>query len=119
MKERKEYANIYEHAITTRAIKGSKAKSFNPIVGFKVTCFLVISIFTSHLALTLLLIIKENGDGVDAILCSLNSPNLRPTKRYSGMAFATSNQEAVFLGVKITQGEGNLPKLVFTSDHGR
>ncbi|XP_022739689.1 putative glucose-6-phosphate 1-epimerase isoform X2 [Durio zibethinus] len=49
---------------------------------------------------------------------SLNSPNLRPTKRYSGMDFATSNQEAVSVGVKITQGEGNLPKLVLTSDHG-
>ncbi|XVE82603.1 hypothetical protein DITRI_Ditri16bG0018600 [Diplodiscus trichospermus] len=49
---------------------------------------------------------------------SLNSPNLRPTKRYSGMAFATSNQKAVSSGVNITQGEGNLPKLVLTSDHG-
>ncbi|XP_012491641.1 putative glucose-6-phosphate 1-epimerase [Gossypium raimondii] len=49
---------------------------------------------------------------------SLNSPNLRPTKRYSGMAVAASNQDAVALGVTVTQGEGNLPKLLLTSDHG-
>ncbi|KAK8587083.1 hypothetical protein V6N12_021597 [Hibiscus sabdariffa] len=49
---------------------------------------------------------------------SLSFPSLRPTKRYSGMAFAASNQDAVALGVKVTQGEGNLPKLVLTSDQG-
>ncbi|MBA0803070.1 hypothetical protein Gohar_013319 [Gossypium harknessii] len=49
---------------------------------------------------------------------SLNSPNLRPTKRYSGMAVAASNQDAVALGVTVTQGEGNLPKLLLTSEHG-
>ncbi|MBA0715694.1 hypothetical protein Golax_014580 [Gossypium laxum] len=49
---------------------------------------------------------------------SLNSPNLRPTKRYSGMAVAASNQDAVALGVTVKQGEGNLPKLLLTSDHG-
>ncbi|TYH83856.1 hypothetical protein ES332_D02G160400v1 [Gossypium tomentosum] len=39
--------------------------------------------------------------------------------RYSGMAVAASNHDVVALGVKVTQGKGNLPKPVLTSDHCR
>ncbi|KAH1130660.1 hypothetical protein J1N35_002038 [Gossypium stocksii] len=37
---------------------------------------------------------------------------------YSGIVVATSNQNVVALGVTVTQGEGDLPKLLVTSDHG-
>lgn len=35
------------------------------------------------------------------------------------MAFATVSKETIALGVKITEGEGNLPKVVLTSASGR
>ncbi|PPD90833.1 hypothetical protein GOBAR_DD12216 [Gossypium barbadense] len=38
---------------------------------------------------------------------------------YLGMAVAASNQNVVALGVTVTQGEGNLPKLLLTSDNGK
>ncbi|XP_031255194.1 putative glucose-6-phosphate 1-epimerase [Pistacia vera] len=51
-------------------------------------------------------------------LPALNSRNLRRVKRNSGMAFATVSKETTALGVKITEGEGNLPKVVLTSAGG-
>jgi len=40
--------------------------------------------------------------------------------RYSGMAFASVNKEiSTTVGVRVTEGEGNLPKVVLTSPHGR
>lgn len=38
--------------------------------------------------------------------------------RYSGMAFASSKENPC-LGVKITEGQGNLPKVVLASSQGR
>lgn len=38
--------------------------------------------------------------------------------RYSGMALATVNKDTASLGVNVTQGLGNLPKVVLTSSHG-
>ncbi|PPD92897.1 hypothetical protein GOBAR_DD10167 [Gossypium barbadense] len=32
--------------------------------------------------------------------------------------FKASNQDAIALGVTVTQGEGHLPKLLLTSEHG-
>ncbi|KAG5241214.1 glucose-6-phosphate epimerase [Salix suchowensis] len=38
---------------------------------------------------------------------------------YSGMAFASLNKEtSTTVGVRVTEGEGNLPKVVLTSPHG-
>ncbi|KAK7309300.1 hypothetical protein RJT34_05907 [Clitoria ternatea] len=46
-------------------------------------------------------------------------PNLGRIKRCRGMAFASlTNKESVSLGVRLTEGEGNLPKLVLTSPAG-
>nr|GLL19209.1 putative glucose-6-phosphate 1-epimerase [Ipomoea trifida] len=45
----------------------------------------------------------------------LTSPKLRRVNRYSRMAFASGNKESPCLGVKVTEGLGNLPKVVLTS----
>ena len=39
--------------------------------------------------------------------------------RYSGMAFASLSTETTSVGVKVTEGEGNLPIAVLTSAQGR
>lgn len=44
--------------------------------------------------------------------------NLRRVNRYSGMAFASLNKETGTVGVRVTEGEGSLPKVVLTSPHG-
>ncbi|XP_011025819.1 PREDICTED: putative glucose-6-phosphate 1-epimerase [Populus euphratica] len=50
---------------------------------------------------------------------SLPNLNLRRVNRYSGMAFASVNKETrTTVGVRVTEGEGNLPKVVLTSPHG-
>ncbi|KAI9089023.1 hypothetical protein K1719_029302 [Acacia pycnantha] len=53
---------------------------------------------------------------------SLNTvafPNLRRSNRYPGLAFASlSGKESTSLGVRVTEGEGNLPKVVLTSSGG-
>ncbi|RAL46561.1 unnamed protein product [Cuscuta campestris] len=51
---------------------------------------------------------------------SLTSPNPRRVKRfcYSTMASASVNKASPCLGVKVTEGHGNLPKIVLTSSHG-
>lgn len=50
---------------------------------------------------------------------SLPNLNLRRVNRYSGMAFASVNNEtSTTVGVRVTEGEGNLPKVVLTSPHG-
>lgn len=50
---------------------------------------------------------------------SLPNLNLRRVNRYSGMAFASVNKEtSTTVGVRVTEGEGNLPKVVLTSPHG-
>ncbi|XP_027178992.1 putative glucose-6-phosphate 1-epimerase [Coffea eugenioides] len=51
---------------------------------------------------------------------SLTSPNKpRRVKRYAGMAFASvGSSENPCLGIKVTQGQGNLPKVILTSSHG-
>ncbi|KAF9678295.1 hypothetical protein SADUNF_Sadunf07G0020100 [Salix dunnii] len=50
---------------------------------------------------------------------SLPNLNLRRVNRYSGMAFASLNKEtSTTVGVRVTEGEGNLPKVVLTSPHG-
>ncbi|KAG6766794.1 hypothetical protein POTOM_027968 [Populus tomentosa] len=52
---------------------------------------------------------------------SFSLPNLNPRRvnRYSGMAFASVNKEtSTTVGVRVTEGEGNLPKVVLTSPHG-
>ncbi|GLU19874.1 hypothetical protein SLE2022_360970 [Rubroshorea leprosula] len=49
---------------------------------------------------------------------ALNSLNLRRSKRFSGVAFASVNKEATSVGVRLTEGEGNLPKVVLTSPQG-
>ncbi|KAI4314834.1 hypothetical protein L6164_027702 [Bauhinia variegata] len=61
-----------------------------------------------------------------AIICSqfsvdtLTFPNLRRIRRRPGMAFASvSNKESTTLGVRVTEGEGNLPKILLTSAAGR
>ncbi|CAK9152384.1 unnamed protein product [Ilex paraguariensis] len=52
-------------------------------------------------------------------LPNLTSSNRRRVNRYSGMAFASGNKEtSTCLGVQITEGLGNLPKIVLTSAHG-
>lgn len=38
---------------------------------------------------------------------------------YSGRAYATVDKAAASLGVRVTEGEGNLPKVVLTSAGGR
>ncbi|KAF7828875.1 putative glucose-6-phosphate 1-epimerase [Senna tora] len=46
-------------------------------------------------------------------------PNLRRSHRFPGMAFASVNsKESASLGVRVTEGEGNLPKVVLTSSGG-
>ncbi|KAJ7944265.1 Glucose-6-phosphate 1-epimerase [Quillaja saponaria] len=50
---------------------------------------------------------------------TLTFPNLRRVNRFPGMAFASvNNKEAASLGVRVTEGEGNLPKVVLTSGSG-
>lgn len=50
-------------------------------------------------------------------LPSLTPPKFRRVNRYSrGMAYASVSKEA--LGVRVTEGEGNLPKVVLTSAGG-
>lgn len=50
---------------------------------------------------------------------SLPNLNLRRVNRYSGMALASVNKEtSTTVGVRVTEGEGNLPKVVLTSPHG-
>ncbi|PON71412.1 Aldose 1-/Glucose-6-phosphate 1-epimerase [Parasponia andersonii] len=45
--------------------------------------------------------------------------NFRRVNRYSGMAFASLSKEiTTSLGVRLTEGEGNLPKVVLTSPQG-
>ncbi|POO02494.1 Aldose 1-/Glucose-6-phosphate 1-epimerase [Trema orientale] len=45
--------------------------------------------------------------------------NFRRVNRYSGMAFASLSKETTTsLGVRLTEGEGNLPKVVLTSPQG-
>ncbi|KAI3665451.1 hypothetical protein L6452_44078 [Arctium lappa] len=51
-------------------------------------------------------------------LPSLTSSKLPRVNRYPGMAFATVNKDTATLGVKVTEGLGNLPKVVLTSSHG-
>lgn len=51
-------------------------------------------------------------------LPTLTSSKLPRVNRYPGMAFATANKETASLGVKVTEGLGNLPKVVLTSSHG-
>ncbi|KAF3441080.1 hypothetical protein FNV43_RR19366 [Rhamnella rubrinervis] len=51
-------------------------------------------------------------------LPTLTHANLRRVNRYSGMAFASVNTNSASLGVKVTEGEGNLPKVVLTSAEG-
>ncbi|KAI3502879.1 hypothetical protein L1887_31251 [Cichorium endivia] len=51
-------------------------------------------------------------------LPTLTSSKLPRVNRYPGMAFATVNKETASLGVKVTEGLGNLPKVVLTSSHG-
>ncbi|XP_019172941.1 PREDICTED: putative glucose-6-phosphate 1-epimerase [Ipomoea nil] len=48
----------------------------------------------------------------------LTSPKLRRVNRYSRMAFASGNKESPCFGVKVTEGLGNLPKVVLTSSPG-
>ncbi|OAY57420.1 putative glucose-6-phosphate 1-epimerase [Manihot esculenta] len=49
---------------------------------------------------------------------SLPTLNLRRVNRSSGMAFASANKETGTVGVRVTEGEGSLPKVVLTSPHG-
>ncbi|GAV60020.1 Aldose_epim domain-containing protein [Cephalotus follicularis] len=51
-------------------------------------------------------------------LPTLNSSIIRRFNRSSGMASASLSKETATLGVKVTQGEGNLPKVVLTTPHG-
>ncbi|KAD3640750.1 hypothetical protein R6Q59_003443 [Mikania micrantha] len=51
-------------------------------------------------------------------LPTLTSSKLSRVNRFPGMAFATANKELMTLGVKVTEGLGNLPKVVLTSSHG-
>lgn len=52
--------------------------------------------------------------------CGVNTVTFQNRARYnSGIAFASlGNKEKITLGVKVTEGEGNLPKLVLTSPAG-
>lgn len=46
--------------------------------------------------------------------------NFASGNRRGGMAFASlSNKASASLGVRVTEGEGNLPKLVLSSPAGR
>ncbi|KAI8029232.1 hypothetical protein LOK49_LG01G02992 [Camellia lanceoleosa] len=48
-----------------------------------------------------------------------SSPSdLRRVNRHSVMAFASLKKETSSLGVRVTEGQGNLPKVVLTSPHG-
>ncbi|XP_059623630.1 putative glucose-6-phosphate 1-epimerase isoform X1 [Cornus florida] len=47
-----------------------------------------------------------------------STSELRRVNRFSVMASASVNKEKTCLGVKVTDGEGNLPKVVLTSSHG-
>ncbi|KAL7231458.1 hypothetical protein ACSBR2_009666 [Camellia fascicularis] len=48
-----------------------------------------------------------------------SSPSdLRRVNRHSVMAFASLKKETSSLGVRLTEGQGNLPKVVLTSPHG-
>ncbi|CAK7339589.1 unnamed protein product [Dovyalis caffra] len=50
---------------------------------------------------------------------SLPNLNIRRVDRCSGRAFASVNKEtSTTIGVKVAEGEGNLPKVVLTSPHG-
>ncbi|KAK1439154.1 hypothetical protein QVD17_04969 [Tagetes erecta] len=51
-------------------------------------------------------------------LPTLTSSKLPRVNRYPGMAFATVNKDLTSLGVKVTQGLGDLPKVILTSSHG-
>ncbi|OVA18743.1 Aldose 1-/Glucose-6-phosphate 1-epimerase [Macleaya cordata] len=51
-------------------------------------------------------------------LPTLTSLNLRRRNRSAGIAFASLTPETTTLGVKVTEGVGNLPKVVLTSVHG-
>ncbi|GMP27393.1 hypothetical protein CsSME_00003406 [Camellia sinensis var. sinensis] len=49
-----------------------------------------------------------------------SSPSdLRRVNRHSVMAFASLKKETSSLGARVTEGQGNLPKVVLTSPHGR
>ncbi|MCL7051307.1 hypothetical protein MKW94_023449 [Papaver nudicaule] len=43
---------------------------------------------------------------------------IRSNRSRTGVAFASLSQDTTSLGVKITEGAGNLPKVVLTSTHG-
>uniref|UniRef100_A0A5B7BDC2 glucose-6-phosphate 1-epimerase n=1 Tax=Davidia involucrata TaxID=16924 RepID=A0A5B7BDC2_DAVIN len=47
-----------------------------------------------------------------------STTNLRRVNRHSVMASASVNKETSTLGVRVTPGGGNLPKVVLTSTHG-
>ncbi|KAJ8764409.1 hypothetical protein K2173_006149 [Erythroxylum novogranatense] len=49
---------------------------------------------------------------------SLPDLNVRRFNRSSGMAFASASKERATVGVRVTEGEGNLPKVVLSSPHG-
>ncbi|KAK2965892.1 hypothetical protein RJ640_011139 [Escallonia rubra] len=51
-------------------------------------------------------------------LPSPTSSRLPRVNRYPGMAFASLNKEVTSLGVQVTEGLGNLPKVILKSDHG-
>ncbi|KAK3012343.1 hypothetical protein RJ639_012987 [Escallonia herrerae] len=51
-------------------------------------------------------------------LPSPTSSRLPRVNRYRGMAFASLNKEVISLGVQVTEGLGNLPKVILKSDHG-
>ncbi|KAL5557314.1 hypothetical protein UlMin_039550 [Ulmus minor] len=51
-------------------------------------------------------------------LPALTHPTRRRLNRYSGMPFASVSSESAALGVKVTEGEGKLPKVVLTSSGG-
>ncbi|KAL5752644.1 hypothetical protein ACOSQ2_023151 [Xanthoceras sorbifolium] len=51
-------------------------------------------------------------------LPTLKLRTLRRVNRKSGMAFALISKEVGVLGVRVTEGEGNLPKVVLTSSSG-
>ncbi|KAJ9172772.1 hypothetical protein P3X46_015981 [Hevea brasiliensis] len=49
---------------------------------------------------------------------ALNLRRVNRPYKYSGMAFASVNKETGTVGVRVTEGEGSLPKVVLTSPHG-
>ncbi|KAK1588649.1 hypothetical protein Q3G72_025507 [Acer saccharum] len=51
-------------------------------------------------------------------LPTLKPRTLRRVNRKPGMSFASVSKEATGLGVTVTEGEGNLPKVVLTSSSG-